>query len=204
MIEVELKLKVVDFPDLSTVEMVVQKNILDIYYDTADYKLISTGNFLRNRNNNKVDFKLNIGDLSHSYCKETRFDYKSFCPNKSLEEIFAKIGASYNPDFVDFDSFLKANKLSPLAIIDKDRKVYQIDDLVISLDEVKGLGKFMEIEKDLPDDAVFDKNIVRQEMLNKLASKHLLPKFEFVNIGYVELYLLEYNKVAYNKGLYKV
>lgn len=203
MIEIELKLKVDKFPDLSNLKCVKEKRILDLYYDTKDYKLISTGNFLRNRDNKKIDFKLNTDDLSHTYCKETSFGYEGFKDNASLKQIFDNIGIAYNPNFNNFEEFLSANNLTLLAVIDKTRKEYELENLLISLDDAKDIGKFIEIELDVADDEIFDKDQITNQMLETMQKYGYLPKYEKVNIGYVELYLKEHNKKAYNLGLYK-
>lgn len=201
MIEIELKLQVDKFPDMG--EPLKEKRVVDKYFDTEDYKLIATGNFLRNRNNKMVDFKLNIGDLSHSYCRETGFDYDKFVPSKSLELIFNAIGLKYNSNFSNFEEFLKVNQLKELAEIDKVRRTYKIDDLEISLDDAKDIGKFIEIEYDLPDGTEFDKDEIINFMIKKMQDICCLDNYKKVNIGYVELYLKKHNKKAYNLGLFK-
>lgn len=203
MIEIELKLQVERFPNFDGIELKGEKRVLDIYYDTADYKLISTGNFLRNRNNKKVDFKLNLDDLSHTYCKETNFDFEGFKDSDSLRQIFENIGLNYNSNFANFSEFLAKNGLKQLAIIDKMRKTYQIDELEISLDDAKDIGKFIEIEYDLPDGTSFNKDEVVSFMIKKMTDKGYLKDYEKVNIGYVELYLKQHNIEAYEKGLFK-
>lgn len=203
MIEIELKLEVENFPNFKDYQCVKEKHIVDVYYDTSDYKLISTGNFLRNRNNSKVDFKLNLGDLTHTFCNETSFNYQGFKANKSLSKIFKNLGIPYYDNFNNFDEFLIVNNLSKLAVIDKNRKEYKIDDLIVSLDDARDIGKFIEIEMDLPDGTEFDKSKITSYMIDKLTSKNLLGSYKKVNIGYVELYLKRHNIEAYNLGLFK-
>lgn len=203
MIEIELKLQVKEFPDFSKLECLKTKRVVDVYYDTKDYNLIQTGNFLRNRDNKKIDFKLNMDDITHTYCKETSFDFNDFKSNQNLKSIFESIGIEYNENFNDFESFVKANDLSVLATIDKVRKTYEFEDLIISLDDAKDIGKFIEIEFDLPDDAKFNKDEVTSKMIKTMTENNLLGEYEKVNIGYVELYLKKHNKKAYELGLYK-
>lgn len=203
MIEVELKLQVEKFPNLDNLKCEKQSNVLDVYYDTPDYKLLSTGNFLRNRNNKKIDFKLNIGDLSHTYCKETSFNYDNFLPNENIEQIFLNIGIKYNKNFKTFNEFLTANNLIELAVVDKYRKVYKLDDLIISLDDTKNIGKFIEIECDFADDTVINKEEIKNYMITKLKNHGYLKNYTEITIGYVELYLKQHNPVAYALGLFK-
>ena len=203
MIEFELKLQVDNFPKLDKAVFVNEKKVYDVYYDTNEFTLLSTGNFLRNRNNKKVDFKLNIGDLSHTYCKETSFNYENFVPTDSLEKIFKAIGMNYNAEFNGFDDFLLKNGLSTLAVIDKHREEYQFEDLKICFDRAKDIGNFIEIEYQLPDDAVFDKDQIKTYILNKMKNNALVNDYKFVNIGYVELYLKKHNPNAYKLGLFQ-
>lgn len=203
MIEIELKLEVEEFPNLENLELLHDKRIVDYYYDTNDYKLISTGNFLRNRNNNKIDFKLNTGDLSHTFCNETRFNFEGFSHSEDLKNILQNIGVDYNPNFNNFEEFLNANNLSQLAVIDKHRRSYKYGDLTICLDDAKNIGKFMEVELDLPDGTNFDKDQVKANMIARLKDAGILKEYKDVKIGYVELYLKKHNPYAYNLGLYK-
>lgn len=203
MIEIELKLEVREFPTLKDAKLKNEKRVLDIYYDTKDYSLLKGGNFLRNRNNKKLDFKLNVGDLSHLYCKETSFDIDALKSSEDMKAVFDSINVPYSDKYNDFESFLKANNLEVLATIDKERKTYILDDLIVSFDEAKDIGNFVEIELDVDDSAVIDKEEITKYMLDKLTKLSNLKEYERVNIGYVELYLKRHNPYAYNLGLYK-
>ncbi len=203
MVEIELKFEVKKLPFLD-LPLKNEKRILDIYYDTPDYKLIKDGNFLRNRNNNKVDFKLNIGDINHDFCKETRFDYSPFNKHAALKAVFDGINIKFNKEFNSFEGFLQANKLTPLAVIDKVRKIYVLDDITISLDDCKDIGYFIEAEVNIEDDKAFDIALVKkyiEEVLTK--NKIIDSSAKTVSIGYVELYLKKHNLTAYNLGKYK-
>lgn len=203
MVEFELKFEVENFPDMSKYKVLKEKHIVDVYYDTNDYKLISTGNFLRNRNNSKIDFKLDIGDMSHTFCNETSFNYAGFKSNNSIEQIFKSLKIPYNAKFNSFEEFIDANNLSKLAIIDKTRREFKINNMVVSLDEAKNIGKFIEVEIELPDDAEFNQEQLTKQMTGLLTNTLKLSNFTKVNIGYVELYLKKHNIKAYNLGLFK-
>ena len=203
MIEIELKLKVEDFPKLESLNKFKEKRILDIYYDTEDYKLLIGGNFLRVRNDESVDFKLNVGDNSHLYCKETNFEKEKFSEYKQIEEIFNSIGVQYSSSYITFEEFLDVNKLSKLAVVDKFRVVYKVDELEICYDEVEGLGKFIELEMDFDENADVDFEVLKEVIFNKFKEVATISDFSFVNIGYVELYLKQYNKKAYELGKFK-
>lgn len=203
MIEVELKLKVENFPNLESLDKIKEKRILDIYYDTEDYKLLIGGNFLRIRNNESIDFKLNVGDNSHLYCKETNFEKEKFSQYKQIEEIFNSIGVQYNSNYTTFEEFLNVNKLLKLAVVDKHRVVYKVDDLEICYDKVEGLGKFIELEMDFDENADVDFGNLKEVIFSKFKEIAQISDFSLVNIGYVELYLKQYNKKAYELGKFK-
>lgn len=203
MIEFELKLQVNEFPEINEKFFVKEKRVFDVYYDTEKYDLLIGGNFLRVRNEDKIDFKLNIGDDSHSYCKETSFLVKNYTENKNVKQIFKSLGLNYNHNYKNFEEFLKVNNLVKLAVVDKKRKTYKIDDIEISLDDTKDIGKFIEIEKDFFDDYVIEKDKIRKEILQQFEKVVKLKDFKFVDIGYVELYLKKHNQNAYNLGKFK-
>lgn len=203
MIEFELKLRVNEFPKIDEKFFVKEKRVFDVYYDTEKYDLLIGGNFLRVRNKDKIDFKLNIGDDSHSYCKETSFSVDSFSQNENVKQIFKVMSVNYEHNYKNFEEFLKVNGLVKLAVVDKQRKTYKIGDIEVSLDDTKDIGKFIEIEKDFPDDYVFEKDKVRKEILEQFRKVVTLKGFEFVDIGYVELYLKAHNPKAYNLGKFK-
>ena len=82
MIELELKYKLTHIPEATVkLEKVKTKAQTDIYYDTQDYDLIRKGNFLRVRNGEKLEFKVDLDDASHLYCKETVFKIKEIKQN---------------------------------------------------------------------------------------------------------------------------
>ena len=203
MVEIEIKLKVDNFFNTENLQFIDEKHILDIYFDTSNYDLLRTGNFLRNRNNKKIDFKLNIGDMSHTYCKETSFRYDNFVNSDDIHFIFRKLNMQYDPNYQNFNEFLLKNDMKSLAVIDKQRKTYKYDDLVISFDDVKDIGKFIEIEINLPDDTVFDKDEIVENMLSKIKNVTELNEYEKINIGYVELYLKKFSPSAFELGLFK-
>jgi len=174
----------------------------DIYYDTEDYQLLRSGNFLRVRNGKQIDFKLNANDSSHLYCKETNFSFK----NENFDEIkkiLSNIGIFLSSNTLD-EIFMDLKVLAPIK---KKRSTYVLEENVIMvLDKVENLGTFLEIEYDYDGDTFtkeqgdyFKKYL--KEILNKF---HLLKDGDReVSIGYVELYLKKYNVETYQLGLYQ-
>lgn len=201
MIEIELKYRLkglpkVDFPLISESEEE------DIYYDTNNYDLLRNGNFLRIRNQKRIDFKLNTNDLSHLYCKEVNFSFEPF-PYEKIEEVLHNLGIDIS--FNSYEEFTK--KLDVLSPIIKKRKSYKIDDnITMVLDEIDNLGYFLEIEYDVQKDECNEIEVKRYEELlkNTLKDNNLLTEYdEQVKIGYVELYLKKHNIDAYHLGIYQ-
>ncbi|HIH62260.1 MAG TPA: class IV adenylate cyclase, partial [Methanobacteriales archaeon] len=67
----------------------------------------------------------------------------------------------------------------------KKREIYQLDDLTITIDNIEGLGTYMEIEKDIKENEDYD------ETLNKIYKiyKKLGIQKGFQRKSYLELLL---------------
>lgn len=201
MIELELKYKLNEIPNI-TEKISKENEVEDIYYDTSDYKLIRKGNFLRLRNKKSIDFKLSTNDLTHLFCKETNFSVDNF-DAKEITHILNDIGVDIK--IRSFDELV--NSLNVLAPIKKHRKIYQLEqNVVMVVDEVEELGTFLEIEYDIDKESITQEeaSYYKKYLLNILKEKNLISEAdEEIHVGYVELYLKEYNMKAYNLGLYK-
>jgi adenylate cyclase class IV len=208
MIEFELKFRISRPPsELDNFIRTDESTIEDIYYDTSDFRLFKSGNFLRIRNNKTIDFKLNIGDNDHLYCKETNFLIADI---NSSNTDFVKLSKSLNiitknQDFNSFQEFIDNNNLIILSPIIKKRATYKIDaTTTIAIDYVEALGTFMEAEMLFDDSYQIDKHRLRDELISKLKKLGIYENdYQTINIGYVELYLLEKNKPLYELGKYK-
>lgn len=199
MIEIELKYELRSRLKLN-LNSSSEKIVEDIYYDTSDYKLLKSGNFLRIRNNKSLDFKLNANDLSHLYCKETNFDLNDSNID-SINSILNSLGIDEK-----FESIIDLkSKFGVLAPIKKKRTTYNLEDsIVMSIDEVEDLGYFLEIEYDLDKDEVDDADYYKNLLIEALKKYHIYDKLSReVHIGYVELYLKKYNIEAYKLGIYQ-
>lgn len=209
MIEFELKFKINKTPtkliNFPKIDDLIEK---DIYYDTSNYDLLKEGDFFRVRNNKQIDFKLNLSDEAHLYCKEKSFLIKDIKPNnKHFLDIFYCLDIEINLNFTNFDSFIKINNFTVLAPIIKNREIYKIDgDTTVTIDNVENLGTFMEAEIMLDNiDRLKDKNKLKAEIINKLKLLDLIKdNTKLINVGYVELYLLKNNKKVYNLGKFKI
>ncbi len=201
MIEVELKYKLNSFPKVDF-PLVEERREEDIYYDTKNYDLLRNGNFLRIRNQEKIDFKLSTNDLTHLYCRETRFPFSPF-PSEKIEEVFQNLKLDIS--CYNYEEFKE--KLIVLAPILKKRKTYKINDsITMVLDEIEDLGYFLEIEYDVEQESITEEEGKKYEdiLISVLKENKLLQEEnKKVSIGYVELYLKEHNIEAYHLGLYQ-
>lgn len=209
MIELELKHEIKSIPKvLGELDIIKEKDQVDIYYDTHNYDLLRNGNFLRIRNDKRLEFKLYAGDDSHLFCQETDFDLDKLSNNKDkINNILTGIGLKTLDNLTSFKQIIDSNGLIVLSPIIKHRTSYKYDDnITISVDKVDNLGIYMESE------IIIDKNDlssneadkIKEELVSSLKKASILTgKEKSVNIGYVELYLLKYNIEVYNLGKYK-
>lgn len=211
MIEIELKFAIKSAPTaLDKFPLTKEKTQLDIYYDTASYSMLRRGGFLRVRNNAKIDFK---GDPAHDmpqhdYCIETSFDIESISEKSAeIDRSFAMFGLGATGQYKDLAGMLAQNKLQRIAIIDKVRREYKMSEhITVALDKVKEIGLFLEAEmmvSDRTSKEEIQKHI--EQMRADLIACGILTKDAIpVQVGYVELYLFEHNRAAYDVGLYKI
>ncbi len=209
MIELELKHEIKSIPKvLRELDIIKEKDQVDIYYDTHNYDLLRNGNFLRTRNDKRLEFKLYAGDDSHLFCQETDFDLDKLSNNKDkINNILTGIGLKTLDNLTNFKQIIDSNGLIVLSPIIKHRTSYKYNDnITISVDKVDNLGIYMESE------IMIDKNNlssneadkIKEELVSSLKKASILTgKEKSVNIGYVELYLLKYNIEVYNLGKYK-
>lgn len=209
MYEFELKFQVLKLP--KGFKKLQYKNTfseIDYYYDTHNYDLIKNGNFLRVRNNKNIDFKLDVGDDFHLYCKETSFKKDNInCQNNEYIKIFEYLNIEINNNFNNFDEFVKYNHFILIAPICKKRSIYLLDEnTTITLDFVENIGIFMEVEKMFNEIIDIDDKIkVKHEILNMLEYNNLIDVNTIEqHIGYVELYLKENNHNIYELGKFKM
>jgi adenylate cyclase class IV len=204
MIEIEMKYQVELKPNfLSNLDILDKKEVIDNYYDNNDYLLLKNGNFLRNRNNKFIDFKLFAGDKTHLYCEEKTFDFNYFnSNNEEISNILERIGLK-KVFFGSFNEFTKKLNLNMLAHIDRNRSYYKFENMEIVYDEVKDLGNFIEIEINVEDinHTHIDNKDKFESKLKKIGL--VTEDVKYIKIGYVELYLKKNNPEIYRLGLYK-
>lgn len=209
MIELELKHEIKSIPKvLGELDIIKEKDQVDIYYDTHNYDLLRNGNFLRIRNDKRLEFKLYAGDDSHLFCQETDFDLDKLSNNKDkINNILTGIGLKTLDNLTNFKQIIDSNGLIVLSPIIKHRTSYKYDDnITISVDKVDNLGIYMESEImiDKNDLSSNEADKIKEELVSSLKKASILTgKEKSVNIGYAELYLLKYNIEVYNLGKYK-
>ncbi len=210
MIELELKYKVSDFPkSLKNLEVLKEKFQSDIYYDTKDFKLISGGNFVRVRNGKRLEFKLGTIDTTHLYCEEKNFELNEFLSRQEdIKNVLLATGLTNVKSANSFEEFLAVNGFEVLAPIDKQRKEFRLgENITVAVDDTKGLGLFVEAEIMIDADRLTEVEATKAKNLlqEKLKAFEILnDEAQEVRVGYVELFLMEYNRPAYDAGIFKL
>lgn len=206
-IEVELKFQVLDDAQidkfLGSFQFIDKKRIVDIYLDTREGDLYKKGIFVRIRDNKKLDFKVNLADFQaqdrlswHEHCNEFSFalpiSETSVDPINKISQTLTMKKIS-NPDLEEFKS---KNNLTDSMVIDKFRQRYSDGRFEYSFDDVKGLGKFIEIEQMASLEDNLEK--IKDEMREKLRDLNL----KLITTGYNEVYWRKYNFNLYLQGRY--
>ena len=206
-IEVELKFQVLDEPQikefLKNLDFIDKKRVVDIYLDTEDGDLYKKGVFIRIRDNKNLDFKFNLADFQdqdklsmHEHCDE--FSFPLPLSNDSLGSI-NKICRILNLREITSSSLeeLKTkNNLIDSIMIDKIRQKFTDGRFKISFDDVKYLGKFIEIE--LLASEKDDLEEIKKEMRKRLNGLRL----KLITTGYNEVYWRKHDFNLYLQGRY--
>ena len=176
MFEVEIKAYLDDITSVETrlqqLDAIFQKTIhqSDTYFQHPIRNFAQTDEALRIR----------ISDnQSYLTYKGPKLDSSS----KTREELELKI---HEPDKTS--EILKKLGFSTVLIVKKTRKIYSMDDIIISLDDVDDLGYFIEFELE-----VTDKEIIpsARDRLISLLNKLGIPKDKLERRSYLELRLLK-------------
>lgn len=210
MIELEVKYRLDQPPSgISALRPLTAKRQSDIYYDTPDYALLQGGNFLRVRDGKKMEFKIDLEDNSHLFCKETSFDIADLPRHlPAINSVLESLGLPRSAEFTTFEGFSATNRLRVIAPISKNRTSYDFGGgCTVSIDEVDDLGWFLEAEIMIDGESIppAEAERAREQLADRLISAGLLTADSpAVNVGYVELYLLKHNKAAYDLGKFKL
>lgn len=167
----------------------------DVYYDVPSGSLFEFGVFLRIRDSANLDVKFNpdTDDFEHVACEETRF----FLPIQAgelsqLRAFLSQFGVVKEGSFLSLEEFFEAVDLKPWVRIVKHRKIYRRPGAEFCVDDVEGLGTFVEIESaDAATANYYTKWANSQGLVN-------LP------VGYVELFLRKHDWETYKRGRYQL
>ncbi len=192
--EIEIKSPLVDIDDIKSLlaicQFIGESRTVDAYYDAPGRDLFMHGIFLRIRDNRKLEIKFNpnLTDLQHAVCDEYVFAW----PVTTDDELRIRqfLGA-----YIPLGPSTSGNPLldlgiQPFVTIKKLRKTYKADGVTICVDDVEGLGLFVEIE------AVDSRGALAVAKHCKMAGLNNLA------VGYVELHLRKTDFELYMKGRY--
>lgn len=206
-IEIELKYQVLDEAQirefLKEITFVNAKRIVDIYFDTKDGDLYKKGIFIRVRDNKTLDFKYNLADFQnlkkvsmHEQCDEYSFPLP--LTDGSLKTINqnCRILGLIEISKPDLGELKLRNNLIESVIIDKIRQKFKDEEFEYSFDNVKGLGKFLEIEAEGQEGQDFE------EIKKRIREKVKNLKLKLITTGYNEVYWRKYNFDLYLQGRY--
>ena len=174
MIEVETKLKIDDIGHIEErVKELIgmykgEKTEIDLYFDHPDMQILSGGRALR------------VRDTGGKY----RLTYKG--PKKddettSREEI--EIGIESAREMIEL---LDELGFYEICEVKKIRKTYLLKDLIITLDNVGGLGEFIEVEGKASNDREFEE---KKDEIFKLLKKLGLSTGAISQRSYLEMLL---------------
>lgn len=206
-IEVELKFQVLDPAQLENFlggfQFIDKKRMVDVYLDTKDGDLYKKGIFVRIRDSKKLDFKVNLADFQnqdkiswHEQCSEFSFSLplvgtsvgpiNKICKTLNIKEIVSP----------NVEELKCRNDLIDSMVIDKIRQRYSDGRFEYSFDDIKGLGKFIEIELlASPEDNLEE---IKDDMRARLRGL----KLKLITTGYNEVYWRKYDFNLYLQGRY--
>ena len=205
--EVELKFKIIDHniveDFVGKLKFVKAEYIKDVYLDTGDASLYKRGIFIRVRNETRLEIKFNLSDV----LDRDRFSMHEICSEYSF-----KLPLSHQ-DVVALNNILKILGLKPISepsmlelkdrnnlidsiVLEKKRRIYTDGKFYYMIDDVKGLGSFLEMEAKVYNESEISR--VKKEML-ELADKLKLKR---ILTGYNELYWRKHNYKIYLQGRY--
>ncbi|WP_435064921.1 class IV adenylate cyclase [Halobaculum sp. EA56] len=165
-----------DADRLRTVEQV------DTYYDAPHRDFAETDEALRLRRETVVSGG-DAGDTDGEPSTETRVTYKG-----PLVEAESKTREEFETGVADAEAtegILAGLGFEPAATVEKDRAFYALDGYTVTLDEIPGLGQFVEVEREAEE---ADIESVREGAYDVLADLGLDPD-EQIRTSYLGLLL---------------
>jgi len=204
-IEVELKFELLPTSQplleekLATMQFHRSLENSDIYYDTANFDLLSQAVFVRVRNRLHLEFKFNEqAETAHIQSTERVF---SLLPEPRQVQEMNSLFSRFLPQWqfaATVKEAIRQNDLIELARIENCRTQYRYENLEISVDQVEGLGEFLEIEAQCEEQSDTRQAIAQvQDFAADFAARQ-------VRVGYVELWLQKHHPRIYQIGKYHV
>jgi predicted adenylyl cyclase CyaB len=201
-IEIELKFQILGEKQiknfLKPLRFINKRRIVDIYLDTEDATLYKRGLFIRIRDDKTLDFKFNLKDeeRKHEHCEEHSIQLPLNID--SLNEIskICNILGLVALESPNLEEFKIKNNFIDSVIIDKNREKYEDEFFTFSFDDVRGLGKFLEVETHITDETIVEK------IKDKMRDRIMGLKLKLITTGYNELYWKKHNIEIYKQGRY--
>ncbi len=173
----------------------------DRYFDTDSATYFIKGVFLRIRGN-RFQMKFNLEDVlsgsSSGHVRCTEVDLPLIF-DKEMQQMLRGVLKDLSidcPDELDspFD-LLDYNRLVESVVIQKRRVEFGFDNILISLDDVEGLGSFLEIEYRSDSPALTD---VERELIAFVKGSHARP----IDTGYNALFWRNRDRGIYLQSPY--
>ncbi len=203
-IEIELRYQVLEVAQLEAFlapfEKLHQKHDIDIYLDNEQATLYQKGIYVRIRNNKKLDIKFNRATLDNpdlvrqDYCEEHSFALPLHEKDvERLNGVLRSLGL-LSVETADIEQVRVVNNFIERCVVDKIRTSYASDCFIVCLDEISGLGTFLEIE--LMASGIEKLCLVKEQMQQLVSGLDVVP----VKTGYIELLLRKNNFACYLLG----
>jgi adenylate cyclase, class 2 len=178
-------------PLLQTMQVREEKTSQDIYYDTRGFDLLQHPRhvFVRLREGRLLQFKFDEDAHLQTACIEREFLLTDEVPEKA-HALFQMFLPTWQP-VLTWERAIADNHFVELARINKTRRVYVDGPLIVSIDHVEGLGRFVEIERNCEEGA--DTQAAREHVHRILENIGGVP----LKAGYFEMWLCRYNQQAY-------
>ncbi|KKQ18317.1 MAG: Thiamine-triphosphatase [Berkelbacteria bacterium GW2011_GWA1_36_9] len=158
MIEIEKKF-LINQPTLKKItrkaELISQQKLVDIYYDTVDFKLTTKDWWLRNRNG-KFELKVSVIGSKSSIDQYQEIDKE--------KEIYQYLKINLEKSLLEA---LKQNNISPFATIVSERKKYKKDDFTIDFDITDFGYSICEVELMVEDESKIDQALIKIDNFRK-------------------------------------
>ena len=184
----------------ATMQLARRLSNADTYYDTEEFDLLRQAVFVRVRNHQCLEFKFNEQAApAHIQSTERVF---SLMPEPQQAAEMNALFSRFLPHWRSantVEEVLHQNDLIELAHIENQRVQYTYDDLLVCVDQVEGLGDFVEIEAQCEEGSDTSQVETLEAQVQCFAADFAARQ---VRVGYVELWLQKHHPQAYQVGKY--